>query len=129
MKREAVLGVLTLANLVLLVGIAVRGIAPAAAQNSFGVLRGSGLEIVDGEGRLRASISIQREGEGPVETVLFRLINTAGQPSAKLSASSDAAALSLVGGDDLGYVILQAKGPDSTLKLVEEGGRERLVEP
>lgn len=129
MKREVVLGVLTLANFVLLAGIAATGLLPSAtAQDVPRLLRGSGLEIVDPQGRLRASISIQPAADESGETVLLRLINGAGQPSAKISATEQGAGLSFVGGDDLGHAILQAEGRDSSLKLVE-GGRERLVEP
>jgi len=39
------------------------------------------------------------------------------------------AGLSFVGGDDESYIILEADGPESRLKMVEQGGREHLVSP
>jgi hypothetical protein len=129
MKRETILGALTGVNLILLAGIGLTQVLPATAQAGMGVLRGSGLEIVDAEGRLRASISIQPEVEGATETVLLRLIHPNGQPSVKIGASMTGAGLSFVGGDDESYIILEADGAKSLLKMVEQGGRERSIAP
>ena len=129
MRREVFLGVLTAANLVLLLGIGLTQILPATAQGGMGILRGSAFELVDPRGRVRASLSIQPEVEGASETVLFRLIHPNGQPSVKISASMTGAGLSFVGGDDESYIILEADGPESRLKMVEQDGREHLVSP
>lgn len=130
MKRDIALTALTVTNLALLVGIGMTQIVwPAMAENPPGLLRGSGLEIVDAEGRVRASISIQ-PGSGEVtETALFRLIDAKGQPSVKISASQTGAGLSFVGGDDASYLILEAEGPSAHLKLVEPDKPERVVAP
>ncbi|WP_284282922.1 hypothetical protein [Mesorhizobium amorphae] len=101
-------------------------VLPATAQGGMGILRGSAFELVDPRGRVRA---IQPEVEGASETVLFRLIHPNGQPSVKISASMTGAGLSFVGGDDESYIILEADGPESRLKMVEPGGREHLVSP
>src|SRR5687768_10673960 len=70
---------LTVINLVLLTFL-LSQMRPATAQGVAPVLRGRGLEIVDGKGRVRASLDIQpaettATGESYPETVLFRLIN------------------------------------------------------
>jgi hypothetical protein len=127
MKRETLIGALTVLNLALLAGIGLTQILPATAQTD--VLRGSGFELVDGEGRLRASISIQSEVAGASETVLFRLIQPNGQPAVKISASMTGAGLSFVGGDDESYILLDADGPETRLKLVEQNGRETVISP
>ncbi len=129
MGREAVPGALTAINLALLAGIALTHILPASAQNNTGILRGSGLEIVDGQGRVRSSISVLPAADGQAETVLLRLITEAGKPSVKISASNKSAGLSFVGGDDESYVILDADGPETRLKMVEPQGREKLISP
>ncbi|OEO31735.1 hypothetical protein VW23_014890 [Devosia insulae DS-56] len=129
MKREAILGVLTGINLVLLLGIGVTQVLPAIAQGTPGPLRGNGLEIIDGAGRVRASIGIQPAAEGASETVLFRLIHPNGQPSVKIGASLTGAGLSFVGGDDASYIILEAEGPETQLRLVEQEGREQVLAP
>jgi hypothetical protein len=129
MRREVILGALTATNLVLLLGIGLAQALPVAAQAPVGILRGSAFELVDPQGRVRASLSIQPAAAGVSETVLLRLIQPNGQPSVKISTSRTGAGLSFVGGDDESYVILEAEGPESRLRMVEKGGRERLVSP
>ena len=129
MRREVILGAVTAVNLVLFAATALMQILPAKAQDGTGILRGSGLEIVDREGRLRSSISILPAAAGEAETVLFRLITPGGQSSVKIAASTASAGLSFVGGDDVSYVILEADGPETRLKMVEPEGREKLIAP
>ena len=97
------------------------------------MLRGSALEIVDVDGRVRASIAVLPPGAsspaGSGETVLLRLIDGAGQPSVKIATSNASAGLSFTGGDDLSYVVLGADGAKPQLKLSVQGGGERVVEP
>jgi hypothetical protein len=108
---------------------AARADAPAA------VLRGRALEILDAEGRVRASVSVlpagtSAAGDPHPETVLLRLITEQGRPSVKISASEEAAGMSLAGptGTKDTYVILEAKGRESSLRLRNEGGAERAVD-
>ena len=129
MRRETVLGALTAVNLVMLAGIVLTQILPAMAQDEPGILRGSGLQIVDGQGRVRSSISVLPAKDGQAETVLLRLVTQDGQPSVKIAASTASAGLSFVGGDDESYVILDADGPKTRLKMVEPQGREKLIAP
>ena len=129
MRRETLLGAVTAVNLVLFAATGLMQILPAKAQDGVGILRGSGLEIIDGEGRLRSSISILPAAAGEAETVLFRLIPENGQPSVKIAASTASSGLSFVGGDDLSYVILDADGAETRLKMVEPEGREKLIAP
>jgi len=129
MRRETLLGAVTAVNLILFAATGLMQILPAEAQDGAGILRGSGLEIVDGEGRLRSSISILPAAAGEAETVLFRLIPPNGQPSVKIAASTASAGLSFVGGDDVSYVILEADGPKTRLKMVKPEGREKVIAP
>ena len=130
MKREAFLGILTAVNLALLAGIGLTEVGlPAMAHAPLQVLRGSAVEIVDTEGRVCASIGIQAPTDGATETVLFRLIHSNGQPSVKISASITGAGLSFVGGDDRSYIILEAEGPQTRLKMVEPDGHETSIAP
>jgi hypothetical protein len=102
---------------------------PANAGGEPQVLRGTGLEIVDAQGRARATIGILPAGNGGTETVLLRLINAAGQPSVKIGTTQSGAGLSIVGGDDLSYAILQADGMQSTLKLKQYGSAQVEIGP
>ena len=135
MKLQRLLVVLTLVNLALL-ATTLAGVRPAAAEGALPVLRGRALEIVDEQGRVRASIGVlpaktQPNGEPYAETVLLRLITEKGRPSIKIAASEEAAGMSLVGptGTRDTYLILEAKGPASSLRLRNEDGQERLVRP
>ena len=136
MKVSRTLVALTMLNLVVCVlSISVQ-LRPAFADGAAPVLRGRALQIVDGQGRVRASIDVlpgttPSGGEEHAETVLLRLITERGRPSVKIGASEPASGLSLAGptGTSDTYVVLQAKGTSSSLKLRNEDQRERVVEP
>ena len=135
MKTQRLLIVLTLVNLALLF-FTLAQIRPAVAEGVPPVLRGRALEIVDEQGRVRASLNVlpaktQPNGETYSETVLLRLITERGRPSVKIGASEQAAGLSLAGptGTKSTYVILEAKGTASSLRLRNEDGREQIVKP
>src|SRR4051812_3349508 len=135
MRTQRLLVVLTLVNLTLVM-LALALIRRPAAQTSSAVLRGRSLEIVDDRGQVRASLSVLpqqtlRNGDTYPESVLLRLITEQGRPSVKISASEDASGVSLAGpsGTKDTYVILQAKGTASTLRLRNEDKREQVVKP
>jgi hypothetical protein len=127
---------LTLVNVVVLLLSLAQQFRPALAQAEPAVLRGRALEIVDGQGRVRASISVlpaskTPTGEDQAETVLLRLITERGRPSVKIASSEPSSGLSFAGptGTKDTYLILQSKGTTSSLKLRNEDGRERVVTP
>lgn len=128
--------VLSAVNLALLLLSLVQQLRPAFAQGEPPVLRGRALEIVDGQGRVRASISVLPpgkvlDGDMSSETVLLRLITERGRPSVKIGSSEANSGLSFAGptGTKNTYVILQAKGTTSSLKLRNEDGREQVLGP
>ena len=135
MKTPRTLFVLTAVNLALLLLTTAQQLRPAFAQSEPPVLRGRGLEIVDAQGRVRASIAVlpatPQKGEGEAETVLLRLITERGRPSVKIASSEPASGLSFAGptGTSDTYVILEAKGTTSSLKLRSENGREQVIAP
>ncbi|HLQ25532.1 MAG TPA: hypothetical protein VK138_06560 [Acidiferrobacterales bacterium] len=135
MKIQRLLIVLTLVNLALLI-FTLAQIRPAVAEGVPPVLRGRALEIVDEQGRVRASLNVlpaktQPNGETYPETVLLRLITERGRPSVKIGTSEQAAGVSLAGPSNTKdtYVILEAKGTASSLRLKNEDGREQIVKP
>jgi hypothetical protein len=135
MKSLRLLVVLTLVNLVVLL-FTLATMRPAVAGGVTPVLRGRALEIVDGQGRVRASLSVlpagtSAHGDRYPETVLLRLITERGRPSVKISTSEEAAGMSLAGPSNTKdtYVILEAKGTASALKMKDENGREQIVKP
>ncbi len=106
------------------------------------ILRGRGLEIVDAQGKVRASIqivsagparkadgSIAKDGKIYPETVLFRLIRPDGRPSVKISTSEQGSGLTLGGGIDPTYIVLDAEGGLPSLSLTNKDGRQQLIKP
>lgn len=135
MRTQRLLIVLTLVNLALLL-FTLPQIRPASAEGAPQVLRGRALEIVDEQGRVRASLNVlpaktQANGETSSETVLLRLITERGRPSVKIGASEQVAGLSFAGptGTKDAYLILETKGTASSLRLRNEDGREQVVKP
>jgi hypothetical protein len=136
MKTPRSLVALTLINLALLIFTLAQQVRPALAQGEDQVLRGRALEIVDAQGRVRASITVMPSsrspnGEDQAETVLLRLITERGRPSVKISSSEPASGLSFAGptGTNDTYVILQSSATISSLKLRNEDGREQVLSP
>lgn len=136
MKNSRALIALTVVNVAILVFTLTQQVRSASAETAAPVLRGSGLEIVDGQGRVRASISVvpagkSQGGDAYPETVLLRLITERGRPSVKVSTSEEASGLTLAGPTNTQdtYAILQSKGKVSSLKLRSEGGQEQVVKP
>ena len=100
------------------------------------MLRGRALEIVDDRGRVRASITLLPEdpkvkwqGKPYPETVLLRLITAEGRPRVKLGASKTGAGLLIGGEADPTYVQVLAEGRETTVRLKNKDGRERVIQP
>jgi len=136
MRLERLLIFLTLTNMALLMLSLAQFRTTVAAQDGASVLRGRALQIVDGQGRVRASITVlpastPKNGESYPETVLLRLITERGRPSVKIGASEQSAGLTLVGptGTKETYVQLGANGTVSSLRLKNEDGREQVIKP
>jgi hypothetical protein len=145
MKTQRILIGLTVINLGLLMfqltGMrSVEAVTPASGETASPapVLRGSSLEIVDDQGRVRASIKIH-EGDpkfkwpdgkiGYPETVMFRLIDPNGRPEVKIGASVEGGGVGLIGETDITHALLEAQGPDALLKLTNKGGKQQLIKP
>ena len=110
--------------------------SPALAAEVPAVIRGRALEIVDDQGKVRASLSVVPEdpkvlwkGKPYPETVLLRLISPDGRPNVKLGASKLGSGLLIGGESDPTYVQVLAEGGETTLKLTNKDGRERLITP
>jgi len=133
--KTPILLALSVANLILLVFLLLSRAEPALANPGVPVLRGSALEIVDGRGRVRASIKVQPAevfeptGRKYPETVVLRLIDPHGRPEVKIVASEEGGGLSLVGGSDDTRAQLHAEDTESLLRLTNQAGREQLIKP
>lgn len=142
MKNQRILIVLTLFNLGAVIFLLFNQTRTVKAESSASVLRGSGLEIVDAQGKVRASIQIVPKGparrtDGSVakdskiypETVLFRLIRPDGRPSVKITTSEEGSGLNLGGGVDPTYIVVNAEGGVPSLSLINKDGRQQLIKP
>ncbi len=137
MKTERLLIVLAAVNIGLLSNQLIRTRPAVAATGDVpAVIRARALEIVDEQGRIRASLSVVPEnpkvrwkGQPYPETVLLRLISAEGRPNVKLGASKRGAALLIGGESDPTYVQVLAEGGESTLKLINHDGVERVIKP
>ena len=107
-----------------------------AAPADDGILRGRGLQIVDDQGRVRASIQLlpssqQADGTMSAETVLLRLMTEKGRPSVKIATSEQETGMSLAGPTGTGstYVQATAGGATSAVGVRNEDGRELRIAP
>ena len=114
------------------------GAPVVGAGNVVPVLRGRELEIVDDQGKVRASIKIHpadpnvKMPDGKIgipETVMFRLIDPKGRPEVKLGASEQGAGLGLLGDNDLTHIVLKGEGADCSLKMSNKAGKQQLIKP
>jgi len=132
MKIQRLLVALTVANLALLAFLLAQ-LRTATAETA-PVLRGSGLEIVDARGRVRASIKVhpaeiaKADGKAYPESVVLRLIDPDGRPAVKLAVSVEEAGIALVGKGQGTYAQLGAD-TESSLRLMNKDGRRRVIVP
>jgi hypothetical protein len=135
MTQRIAIGVTAL-NLLLFV-LMFAQMRPVEAQSRPGLLRGTGLEIVDGQGRARTTISIlasnpsvaATDGKPFPETVVFRIIDPKYGPVVKLSGSERSAGLGLGGDSPAKYTLLEAQPTGSFLKVTDSNGREQMIKP
>src|SRR6266850_7019854 len=137
MKTERLLILVTAVNAALLAYQLVRPhLSTAATIDVQTVIRGRALEIVDEQGRVRASLSVLPEdpkvtwnGKPYPETVLLRLMSPDGRPNVKLGATRLGSGLVIGGESNPTHIQVLAEGGESTLKLINKDGVERVIKP
>jgi hypothetical protein len=136
MKMQRIAIALTVINLMLMV-ILLSKMNPATAQqgqkqNKLQVLRGSGLEIIDSLGKLRASVTfhapVEQDGKLYPAGVLLRLIDSKGKPAVKIDASENGGGLSFSNVSD-GYIQLISEESGGFLRIKNADGKEQLIKP
>ena len=134
MKTQRIALVLTIINLILMTFLLAQ-LHPAEArqqQNETSILRGSGLEIIDKLGKVRASIKSEPasmvDGKMYPAGILLRLIDNKGQPSVKLEASEDGGGLSL-SEESQGYIQALARNSGCFIKIKNQDGKEQVIKP
>lgn len=103
-----------------------------SAAEPLPVLRGRALEIVDDQGRVRASITIHGpskvDGVEYPETVLLRLTDPTIGPAVKITASPNGSALGLSDDAD-GGIQLYARDTSSVIRITGKDGIQRMINP
>jgi len=142
MRPHRIATILTLINLAVLV-LLLKQVRPVEADSTPQVIRGRALEIVDAQGKVRASISINPEGpahrpDGSLtehgtrifpEAVVFRLIRPDGRPSVKIATTEQGSGIDLSGGIDPTYLVLSADGGDTSITLTNKDNHRQVVKP
>jgi hypothetical protein len=132
MKTQRVLVALTIVNLGLLVFLLAQTRIYIGAQGvrvwtdvDHSVLRGRALEIIDDQGRTRASINLHPADQANAypETAILRLVDQNGRPSVKLSTSERGGGLALVSAVGETYVQLTSQG----ITVTKDGQRQAAI--
>jgi hypothetical protein len=132
--RERLMVLLTVVNVAVLAFTLAERRPVEARSDALPVLRGSALEIVDTQGRVRASIGVlpaekSANGQGLPETVLLRLMTERGRPAIKISTSEEGSGFMAAGptGTSQTYVTVGSKGNTASLRLRNENTAERVL--
>ena len=136
MKIQRFLIALTVLNFALMVFLLAQ-VKRVNADSVPAVLRARQIEMVDEQGRVRASIKLHPAdktgkatgGKPYPETVMLRLVDAEGRPFVKLGGSEQSSGLGLLGETDTTHALLQAQGSETSLKLTNKDGRHQLIKP
>jgi hypothetical protein len=136
MKTQRLLVALTVLNIGVLM-VQLFQMHRVEADSVAPVIRGKMLEIVDDQGKVRASIKLHppdktgktNNGTPYPETVMFRLIDPEGRPFVKMGGSEEGSGLALLGETDTTAVILKAERTECSMKMSNNNGRQQLIKP
>jgi hypothetical protein len=126
---------MTTVNLVLFVWL-VAQTGSVTAQGTVPVLRGRGLEVLDDQGRVRASITTYGKTDGGTydDIVVFRLHDRVGKPMIKLDTHETVtglkgSGLGLLGATDDTQAYIGTNGPNAQVALKNRDGRRQQLQP
>lgn len=132
MKTQRIPIALAIINVGLMVFMLAQFRSVDAGQQVVPVLRGRALEIVDANGRVRASITVEKPvavaAKSYPETVLLRLSDPKNGPVVKLTATENGSALGMTD-DAEGGLLLSATENGSFVKVTDKRGREQVLKP
>ncbi|HYG23477.1 MAG TPA: hypothetical protein VEH04_11890 [Verrucomicrobiae bacterium] len=123
MKIPKALPVLVVINVVLLFCLAAKQ-KPDPLQGVQSIVRARAIELVDDQGRVRASLNVETNGEA-----VFRLRDARETIRVKIAASQDGSGLVLL--DNLTNPGLHAltKNGNTTVTLMNKEGRKHVISP
>lgn len=123
MKIQRSLIVLTLLNVVLFFCLAAKP-APEPQVTVQAVVRARAIELVDERGRVRISMLVETNGEA-----VFRMRDANETIRVKLGASEAGSGLLLLDGSTNPGLHALAQNGRTTMKLTNQDGKQRVVEP
>jgi hypothetical protein len=88
------------------------------------IVRARAIELIDDQGRVRASLNVETNGEA-----VFRLRDANETIRMKLGASEDGSGLLLLDDSTNPGLHVLAKRGNTTMTLINKDGRKRVVEP
>jgi hypothetical protein len=88
------------------------------------IIRARAIELVDDKGQSRALLNVEANGE-----TVFRLRDAKGTIRVKLGATEDGSALLLLNNSTSPGIHALAKSDGSTMTLINNNGRKRVIEP
>jgi hypothetical protein len=97
---------------------------PMVAKGVEPVLRANALELVGEDGKIRARINVESDGE-----VVFRLTDEKGNIRVKLGASEDGSGFVLLNDSTEPGVQLLTQSTGTTLTLTSKEGQQRVIVP
>lgn len=131
MKIQRIAIAVTIINLALTIFLLAQ-LRSTQASDVTPVLRGRALEIVDSQGRIRASISVEKpvtvDSKFYPETVLLRLTDPKNGPVVKLTAAGNGSALGL-SDDAEGGVHISARDSGSFVTVTDKKGSKQTLKP
>src|SRR5688572_17994021 len=125
MKAKQLIIFLVLVNLtVLFYLVATAQTNSNSSQSVSPIIRARAIELVDGKGQSRALLNVEANGE-----TVFRLRDAKGTIRVKLGASEDGSALLLLNDSTSPGIHALAKSDGTTMTLIDNHGRKRVIEP
>jgi hypothetical protein len=135
MKLQTAMIALTVVNALMFTTILIKPQFSQADEKP-GLLRGTGLQIVDSRGKVRASITqmpaipdvVMPDGsKGYPESILLRLIDSNGRPSVKITATDEGAGFSFTEAKGNAYANMMVRKGAPVMKFVDGQGHEKVV--
>jgi hypothetical protein len=87
------------------------------------------IKVIPAGPAVRADGSVVNNGKIIPETVLFRLIRPDGRPSVKIATSEDGSGLTLSGGIDPTYIVLNSNEGAPEITLTNKDGKLQIIKP
>lgn len=122
MKSRYFLTVLMIVNLFMFIFL-MGGLSSSSADDQK-ILKIRGLEMIDENGLIRSSLRLEPEGE-----VILRFFDNKGEIRFKAGASEKGSGLLLINNLTNPGVQILAKDTGTSLKLIDNNGKEKLIEP